>query len=145
MKIHSRKCSLSVWVRAMNLIPWCRMFHSQWKWYTALQLPNWNMQHLSGQAGIMWILIQSRCFLSWCSLHRTQREHSQRISVITLNLRNRQAGFSLQGTTVTVNLRVWRQQTFPCMIRVMWSMSDGIIFRYRTEKKPGWNHIWILT
>lgn len=38
--------------------------HSQWKWYTALQLPNWNMQHLSGQAGIMWILIQSRCFLS---------------------------------------------------------------------------------
>ena len=27
-------------------------------------------------------------------------------SVITLNLRNRQAGFSLQGTTVTVNLRV---------------------------------------
>ena len=29
---------------------------------------------------------------------------------------------------------------FPCMIRVMWSMSDGIIFRYRMEKKPGWNH-----
>lgn len=34
------------------------------------------------------------------------KEHSQRISVITLNLRNQQAGFSLQGTTVTVNLRV---------------------------------------
>ena len=42
----------------------CRMFHSQWKWYTALQLPNWNMQHPSGRVRTMWILIQSRCFLS---------------------------------------------------------------------------------
>ena len=113
---------------------WIRSVKSQWVILTMIR---------SGRARIMRIHTPRRYSRRCLILQTIQMGQWRYICGITRITPIRHPVSLHSASQLTVNCSAWHRRIFPCMMKAMWSMSAGIIFRYRQRKLSGCHRTWM--